>query len=117
MCEHFIVEDERYELIYNGPDQYEDPTWTPSEKVNYTFGCVPALTVEGKQIVQSQTIHRFVAEEVGLMGNDKYERAYIDSLFEQIGDVIGPYWKLSDTEAAKQKQQFLAEKFPKSMNC
>jgi glutathione S-transferase len=59
---------------------------------------VPFLEVDGHVIPQSKTIERFLAHRFGLMGNDEYENAHIDSICECVRDFKDMYQKVRIAE-------------------
>ena len=59
---------------------------------------VPFLEVDGHVIPQSKTIERFLARRFGLMGNDEYENAHIDSICECVRDFKDMYQKVRVAE-------------------
>lgn len=59
---------------------------------------VPFLEVDGHVIPQSKTIERFLARRFGLMGNDEYESAHIDSICECVRDFKDMYQKVRVAE-------------------
>ena len=59
---------------------------------------VPFLEVDGHVIPQSKTIERFLAHRFGLMGNDEYENAHIDSICECVRDFKDMYQKVRVAE-------------------
>jgi glutathione S-transferase len=59
-----------------------------------TFGQLPILEFDGKQIAQSCAIGRYLARQYGLAGKDEFEQAYVDSIVDfhhDGGEQIGPY--------------------------
>lgn len=64
---------------------------------------VPFLEVDGHVIPQSKSIERFLARRFGLMGNDEFESAHIDSICECVCDFKDMYQKVrvaEDVESA-----------------
>jgi len=59
---------------------------------------VPFLEVDGHVIPQSKTIERFLARRFGLMGNNEYESAHIDSICECVRDFKDMYQKVRVAE-------------------
>ena len=59
---------------------------------------VPFLEVDGHVIPQSKTMERFLARRFGLMGNDEYESAHIDSICECVRDFKDMYQKVRVAE-------------------
>ena len=59
---------------------------------------VPFLEVDGHVIPQSKTIERFLAHRFGLMGNNEYESAHIDSICECVRDFKDMYQKVRVAE-------------------
>ncbi|RZC34737.1 GST N domain containing protein [Asbolus verrucosus] len=77
----------RYLLSY-GNIEFEDfrfkrEEW-PQLKEKMPFGHVPVLEHNGKKGCQSVAIARYVAKQVGLMGNDDWEDLEIDAIVDSI---------------------------------
>jgi glutathione S-transferase len=59
---------------------------------------LPFLEVDGHVIPQSKSIERFLAHRFGLMGNDEFENAHIDSICECVRDFKDMYQKVRVAE-------------------
>lgn len=59
---------------------------------------VPFLEVDGHTIPQSKSIERFLARRFGLMGNNEFESAHIDSICECVRDFKDMYQKVRAAE-------------------
>ncbi|KAI6174400.1 hypothetical protein M3Y98_01186000 [Aphelenchoides besseyi] len=59
----------------------ESKDW-PSLKKNYPNGQVPALEIDGKMLMESHSIYRYVGTKFGLFGQSEMERANLDSIAE-----------------------------------
>jgi len=89
----------------------------PSLKPKQIFGQLPVLeiTEHGKTsiIAQSHSIERYLAEEFGLNGKSKIEKAQCDMIAEQIRDVldslINLYRKPSGDEKKSEIEKFFAD--------
>jgi len=81
----------RFILAY-GDISYTDERITREEfaarKAELTFGQLPVLTVDGVTISQSIAIARFVAKEVGLLGNTSLEAAQADEMVDSATDLM-----------------------------
>lgn len=51
------------------------------------FGMLPILEIDGKIVTQSNAIARYLAEEHGLTGKDKWEALQCDILVDTLGDL------------------------------
>ena len=52
------------------------------------MGCMPVLEIDGHRIDQSIAICRFLANEVGLAGKTNMENFVIDSIVNNISDLM-----------------------------
>jgi len=55
------------------------------------FGQLPVLYIDGKQLVQSCTILRYLAKQYGLYGSNDMEAAHIDMLNDGVEDIYSKY--------------------------
>lgn len=80
----------RFLLHYGGIDfedvRYEADDW-PEVKKNMPFGQVPLLEIDDKKIVQSSSICRYLAKQVGLIGENDLENLEIDSVVDSFNDL------------------------------
>lgn len=58
------------------------------------FGMLPILDIDGKIITQSNAIARYLAEEHGLTGKDKWEALQCDVLVDTLGDLKQGNYKI-----------------------
>jgi len=88
----------------------------PQYKDKMSFGQMPVLEVDGKQLTQSMSILRYVARKYGLEADDEWDRAVGDELATSWLDMqarsIGA-WMETDKELQKQKFQQLIDEFVK----
>jgi len=59
----------------------------PALKPNTPAGTLPILEVDGKPLIQSLAIARYIAREGGLMGKNSLEQAHIDVVVDSVTDV------------------------------
>mmetsp|Transcript_831 Transcript_831/g.1855 ORF Transcript_831/g.1855 Transcript_831/m.1855 type:complete len:210 (-) Transcript_831:3110-3739(-) len=79
--------------------EYEDiriefPDW-PAAKHAFEFGQIPALDIDGKQLVTAVAIGRYVAQKYGLYPTDHDDIYKTESLIDFIGDFLNVYDKLA----------------------
>jgi glutathione S-transferase len=94
--------------------QYEDirlesDEW-PSYKPKMPLGQVPVLEYNGVQLPQSQTIARFLAQQLQLAGKDNFEKAKADSVVATVEDLFVKFIP-SHREQDKAKKEELTKKF------
>lgn len=53
------------------------------------FGKLPILEVDGKQIIESRAICRYVAKQVNLAGKNDWDAVQIDGIVDAFQDYIG----------------------------
>ena len=51
------------------------------------FGQMPVLEIDGKKIVQSSAICRYLGKLVGLAGDSDFENLQIDSVLDSFNDL------------------------------
>jgi len=94
-----LTEPIRLMLNYAG-QQFEDVRYTqetwPANKGKFFYGKVPVLELEnGKQLNQSATIARYLAEKHNLAGKDDWEKAKVNEVVDFQKDVyteLAPYF-------------------------
>lgn len=60
----------------------------------YPNGQVPVLSIDNRQLSQSNAIYRYLARKFGLLGKSDMEMAYLDQiseLFREMIDATTPY--------------------------
>ncbi|PAV62255.1 hypothetical protein WR25_25038 [Diploscapter pachys] len=60
----------------------------PAMKDSTPFGKLPLLEVDGKILVQSWAIARYLAKEFGYAGKNKWEEAWVDAIADQLKDYL-----------------------------
>uniref|UniRef100_A0A183CB11 glutathione transferase n=1 Tax=Globodera pallida TaxID=36090 RepID=A0A183CB11_GLOPA len=87
-------------LLHYVGQQFEDvrfgsmEEWQDKYKSKFFYGKVPVLEVDGKQLGQSTTILRFLAEKFALAGKDEWEKAKADEIINFQKDAyteLAPY--------------------------
>jgi glutathione S-transferase len=77
-------------LLSYGNIPFEDIRITreewPALKPSMPMGQMPVLEVDGKRAHQSLAMSRFLAKQVGLIGNDAWEDLQIDTVVDTIND-------------------------------
>jgi glutathione S-transferase len=77
-------------LLSYGNIPFEDIRITreewPALKPSMPMGQMPVLEVDGKRAHQSLAMSRFLAKQVGLVGNDAWEDLQIDTVVDTIND-------------------------------
>lgn len=56
--------------------------------VEFTWGQVPVLEVDGKQLAQASALNRYLARRFNLVGENEYESAKCDEFVDAIKDYI-----------------------------
>uniref|UniRef100_A0A914HKB9 glutathione transferase n=1 Tax=Globodera rostochiensis TaxID=31243 RepID=A0A914HKB9_GLORO len=86
-------------LLHYVGQQFEDvrfsmEEWPTKYKSKFFYGKAPVLEVDGKQLGQSTTILRFLAEKFALAGKDEWEKAKADEIINFQKDAnteLAPY--------------------------
>ncbi|XP_064615242.1 glutathione S-transferase-like [Liolophura sinensis] len=88
----------------------------PSHKQKMPFRQMPVLEVDGKQLSQSYAIVRYLANEFGLGGKDKWEAAEADQYTGAVEDLLGPvirfYFESDEKRKAEGLKKFKEENAP-----
>lgn len=98
----FILADVEYQdvrLEYGGAEWLAMKPKTP-------LGQLPILEVDGKKLVQSKAIFRYLAKEFGFYGKDNLECALIDAVMDTCEQLHTPVVPLFSAEGA-QKEELL----------
>lgn len=85
-------------------ERLQMPAWQ-ARKASTPFGALPVLTVDGRQLAQSNAILRFVGSQHGLHPSEPFEAARHEALMGAIEDMrvrMGPIMRIKD-EAEKKK--------------
>jgi len=102
-------EDDRIPFSFKDGN-YERPTWA-AQKSSRVYEKVPELLIDGKTVIsQSRAIERYIAREFGLHGNDNIQAALIDSVVEEIRDLLQDYMTSKSDET--KKSEFFQTKLP-----
>jgi len=102
---------------------YEDvripygPEWN-KVKNDFPWGEVPVLEIDGKVLAQSGAILRFLGKKHDLAGDNEYESAKCDEMWESLSDLQTPTWTMymEPDDSAKKKElttKLLDETVPK----
>lgn len=91
--------------------RFKDGEWT-NLKANTPLGLSPVLEVDGKQLSQSKTIARYLANQFGLAGKNEFDKAKADMLVDYMDDVRAPVYAMYN-EQDEEKKKKLREKFGK----
>lgn len=108
-----LAETTRYMFAY-AKVPYEDvripcegnlPMLKPEIKAKFTWGQVPVLEVDGKEIYQSRAFNRFLAKRFGLAGSNDFESAKCDEMVDALMDYMTEFQAYyRDTDPTKQKE-------------
>ncbi|KAI6171155.1 hypothetical protein M3Y97_01068500 [Aphelenchoides bicaudatus] len=66
--------------------QLERTSGWKRKRVNYKYGQVPALEVDGQMLYQSNAIIRYLARKHGMEGKDAWETAKLDEINELLNE-------------------------------
>ncbi|XP_058796255.1 glutathione S-transferase-like [Phymastichus coffea] len=91
----------------------------PKIKPSTPFGQLPVLEVDGKKVVQSSAIARYLAKKFGLAGKDDWEALQIDSTVETIHDLrtkIAAHYYENNAESKAEKLKIAKEMVPFYVN-
>lgn len=85
--------------------------------VEFTWGQVPFLEFGDKQLAQSNTIARYLANKYKLAGNDEFEAAKCDEMVDALCDLRKEFFKVhfenDETKKAEFKKAFVETQVPK----
>ncbi|XP_071954238.1 glutathione S-transferase 1-like [Antedon mediterranea] len=88
----------------------------PAMKADTPLGKLPYLEAKGMKLPQSSAINRFLANEFGMFGKDKIEKATIDAITECLRDLEGPiikfFYEKDETKKVELKKELCDEKIP-----
>ena len=79
-----------------------------ARKASTPFGALPVLTVDGRQLAQSNAILRFIGSQHGLHPAEPFEAALHESLMSAVEDLrtrMGPITRLKDEVEKKRARQ------------
>ncbi|XP_064081365.1 hematopoietic prostaglandin D synthase-like isoform X2 [Macrobrachium nipponense] len=97
-------------IEYND-DRIEMEDW-PERKPDVPGGKLPVLMIDGKPLVQSVAIARYVAKEAGLVPEDNLDAAYCDALVDTCSEMMHQYMTLMfRVEDDDEKQRLFEEEF------
>src|SRR5947209_17181191 len=71
----------------------------PGRKASTPFGALPVLTVDGRQLAQSNAILRFIGSQHGLHPSEPFEAALHEALLCAVEDLrtrMGPIIRIKD---------------------
>nr|QIM41217.1 glutathione S-transferase [Calliptamus italicus] len=109
----------RYLLSY-GKIEFEDnriefEKWPPL-KASMPFGQMPLLEIDGKKMIQSTAICRYLGKKLGLAGENEWESAQIDMAVDTITDLrlklSDYYWEPDEAIKQKKKETVFNETLP-----
>ena len=75
----------------------------PAHKAKMTFEAVPVLTVNGRQVSQSNAINRFVGKLANLYPEDALQALYCDEVMDAVDDVMEKFVATFFMEEAQKK--------------
>jgi len=86
--------------------QLDDNSWQQIKNTSPT-GSLPMLinNENNEQLNQSMAIARYVAQEFGLAGNDRYEQALVDSVADTMNDLLGDVMEVTFEDDARRKKE------------
>merc|ERR1712088_256373 len=91
----------------------------PAMKPTIPWNQLPMLEYDGKKIVQSIAMARFIAREYGLSGKNNFEAAQADMLVDCMSDIqnkFGPIFREKDEAKKKEMtEKFMKEDIPPFM--
>jgi prostaglandin-H2 D-isomerase / glutathione transferase len=86
----------------------------PARKPSAPFGALPVLTVDGRQLAQSNAILRFIGSQHGLHPAEPFEAAVHESILcavEEMRTKMGPIMRIKDEGEKKKARQEAAAGF------
>ncbi|XP_055336950.1 S-crystallin SL11-like [Paramacrobiotus metropolitanus] len=86
--------------------QLDDQSWQQIKTTSPT-GSLPMLinNETNEQLVQSMSIARYIARELGLAGSDAYEMALVDSVADTMNDLLGDIVEVTFEDDARRKKE------------
>jgi len=85
--------------------QLDDHSWQTIKTTSPT-GSLPMLVIDGnEQLVQSMAIARYVAQEFGLAGKDRFQQALVDSVADTMNDLLGDVVEVTFEDDARRKKE------------
>jgi len=86
--------------------QLDDNSWQQIKNTSPT-GSLPMLinNETNEQLNQSMAIARYVAQEYGLAGSDRYEQALVDSVADTMNDLLGDIMEVTFEDDARRKKE------------
>lgn len=85
--------------------QLDDNSWQQVKTTSPT-GSLPMLVIDGnEQLVQSMAIARYVAQEFGLAGGNRFEMALVDSVADCLNDLLGDVVEVTFEDDTRRKKE------------
>ncbi len=84
------------------------PAYKADHSEELEWGQVPALTVEGKTLTQTQSILRYLGKTYGYYPTEAYDAWRVDSAHEALSDLMNGFARINfEQDAEKKKEQFV----------
>ncbi|XP_072050121.1 glutathione S-transferase 1-like [Amphiura filiformis] len=81
----------------------------PEYKPKTPFGSLPVLDIDGRIIVQSKAIFRYLARGFGFYGESNWDCAQIDSIVDMLDEFYYPKMFVILTGSGEEKEKAVAE--------